>query len=151
MKNYIAYIISGLVIAGLVVYFVFTGQNSSAPTTATPPVDNSGGATPPTSTTPPTTSAGFKDGTFTGPVTDAIYGKIQVAVTISGGKITDISWPVYPDSHGETSQISQRSLPTLKQEVIASQSANVNDVSGATQTSDGFKQSLSAALAQAKA
>jgi uncharacterized protein with FMN-binding domain len=55
----------------------------------------------------------------------------------------------YPDAPGHSSQVSETSLPILKQEVIAAQSANVDTVSGATQTSEAFNQSLSSALSQA--
>ena len=40
-------------------------------------------------------------------------------------------------------------MPVIKQEVIQAQSANVNTVSGATQTSASFIQSISSALSQA--
>jgi uncharacterized protein with FMN-binding domain len=92
----------------------------------------------------------YKNGTYTGSLADAVYGKIQVAVTISGGMITDVTWPTYPNDPGHTTQISDSALPTLKQEAITAQSANVNIVSGATQTSEGFQQSLAVALAQAQ-
>ena len=94
-------------------------------------------------------SPSYKDGTFTGPITNAIYGDMQVAVTISQGKITDVSWPAYPDAPGHTSQESQMALPQLKQETLTAQSANIDIVSGATQTSQAFAQSLAGALAQA--
>jgi uncharacterized protein with FMN-binding domain len=41
-------------------------------------------------------------------------------------------------------------MPYLKQEAIAAQSANVNIISGATDSSYAFRQSLASALAQAK-
>jgi uncharacterized protein with FMN-binding domain len=92
----------------------------------------------------------YTDGTYTGSLADAIYGKLQVTVTISNGMITNVTFPVYPNSPGHTSQVSASALPQLEQEAIASQSANVNIVSGATQDSQAFQQSLAAALAQAK-
>ena len=97
-----------------------------------------------------TATGAYKNGTYTGPVTNAIYGNIQVKVTISGGKIMDVTCPVYPDSGGHTSEVNGYALPQLKQETIAAQSANIDIVSGATQTSEAFQQSLAAALAQAK-
>jgi uncharacterized protein with FMN-binding domain len=41
-------------------------------------------------------------------------------------------------------------MPKLVQEAIQSQSAQVNVISGATQTSQAFSQSLAAALTMAK-
>src|ERR1700733_9290639 len=57
----------------------------------------------------------YKDGTYTGSVADAVYGQLQVSVTISGGMITDVSFPVFPNTPGHTSQVSASALPALKQ------------------------------------
>jgi uncharacterized protein with FMN-binding domain len=92
----------------------------------------------------------FKDGTYTGPVADAFYGPMQVQVIIQGGKISDIKFLQYPNHLGHTSEVSASALPILKQEAIQSQSANVDTISGATQTTDGFKQSLEGALSLAR-
>ncbi|HUC01422.1 MAG TPA: peptidoglycan-binding protein [Candidatus Paceibacterota bacterium] len=97
-----------------------------------------------------TTSSGqYKDGTYTGSVADAFYGNLQVVATIQGGAITDITFPQYPTG-GNSSNVSGWALPTLKQEAITAQSADVHIVSGATQDSQAFQQSLAVALAQAK-
>ncbi len=92
----------------------------------------------------------FKDGTFTGPVTNAIYGNIQVQAIISGGKITDVQFLQHPSDRSRSVAINTLAMPRLTQEAIQAQSANVNVVSGATDSSQAFVQSLSAALAQAK-
>ena len=42
--------------------------------------------------------------------------------------------------------IDQQSIPTLEQEAMQAQSANIQGVSGASYTSAGFEQSLQAAL-----
>ncbi|HVO28948.1 MAG TPA: FMN-binding protein [Candidatus Paceibacterota bacterium] len=164
MKKYAAYVLSAVVVAAFIVYWLVSRPDqANMAANAGAPAGNAGttgasgtpGGTPaPAPTTTPTPAAagnGYKDGTYTGPVADAIYGQLQVAVTVSGGKITDVSWPVYPDSGGHTLQVSQSALPALKQEAIAAQSAKVDIVSGATQTSQAFQQSLAAALAQAQA
>jgi uncharacterized protein with FMN-binding domain len=98
-----------------------------------------------------TTAAGqYKDGTYTGSVADAFYGSIQATVTIKGGAITAITFPQAP-SNGHSGQVSAQALPILAQEAIAAQSANVSVVSGATQDSQAFQQTVASALAQAKA
>ena len=94
-------------------------------------------------------SDNYKDGTYTGSVADAFYGKLQAVVTIKGGLITDVTFPQAP-SGGRSSDVSSRALPALKAETIAAQAASVNTVSGATQDSEAFNQSLAVALAQAK-
>ena len=70
---------------------------------------------------------------------------------IQNGKITDVQFLQYPNDNGHSARVSSFSMPALKQEAIAAQSANVDVVSGATQTSEAFRQSLADALAQAKA
>jgi uncharacterized protein with FMN-binding domain len=128
-----------------------TGTQTPSSTPAGSSPGNGGSVAIGTGTTTVTTGgSGYKDGTYTGTVADAIYGQLQVAVTISGGKITDVAFPVYPNGPGHTSQVSASALPALKQEAIASQSANVSVVSGATQDSAAFQESLASALTQAK-
>ena len=92
----------------------------------------------------------FKDGTYTGPVADAFYGPLQVAAVIQDGKLVDVKALQYPSDRQTSNDISLRSLPILTQEAISTQSANVDIVSGATQISEAFQQSLGAALAMAK-
>jgi len=91
----------------------------------------------------------YKDGTYTGSVADAFYGGVQVAAVISGGRLTDVQILQYPTDRGHSAQIGQQAMPILKSEAIASQSANVDIVSGATQDSQAFEQSLQSALSQA--
>ena len=92
----------------------------------------------------------FKNGTFTGKVTDAFYGNYQVAAVIKGGKLSDVKFLVYPNDRSQSIAINTDAIPTLKSEAISSQSANVNIVSGATQSSKAFQESLASALSQAR-
>ena len=158
----------GVVAVGVgYVVFQYMG-NTGAPVVATNPgtVEQPTNTTPPPSTTPtptptpvptptpaptPAPKGQYKDGSYTGAVADAFYGPMQVRAVISGGKISDVQFLQYPSDRGTTLRISQNAMPILKQEAIANQSAKVNAISGATQTVDGFVQSLSSALAQAKA
>lgn len=119
-------------------------QATAAPTITTTEV----------STTPSpvvkTTAALFKDGTYTGPSSDAYYGNVQVKVVVSGGRITDVVFLDYPQDRRTSILINQQAIPLLKEEAITAQSANVDTISGASQTTRGFRASLSGALAQAK-
>jgi uncharacterized protein with FMN-binding domain len=92
----------------------------------------------------------YKNGQYTGGSQDATYGNVQVEATISGGKLTNVQFLTYPQDNQHSSQVSSESMPILTQEAITAQSANVNIVSGATQTSQAFIQSLGSALAQAQ-
>jgi len=82
-------------------------------------------------------------------VADAYYGNVQVRATISGGKITGVTFLQYPHTHSTSVYINQQAMPYLQQEAIKAQGANVDIVSGATYTSQAFIQSLGSALAQA--
>ena len=110
-------------------------------------------ATPANGSTPPPanqTADIYKNGSFTGNVADAFYGNVQVKAIISGGKITDVQFLQYPNDRGTSIEINTQAMPFLKQEAISAQSAQVDGVSGATQTSRAFIESLQSALEQAK-
>ena len=92
----------------------------------------------------------FKDGTYTGSPEDAFYGTVQVKAIVNGGKITDVQFVQYPNDRARSLAINTLAMPHLTQEAIAVQSANVDIVSGATDSSNAFMQSLASALTQAK-
>lgn len=107
----------------------------TTPTTAPPPPP-----APTKSSAPPKPS-----GTFTGPLEDTQYGAVQVQITVSDGKITNANGSLPQGG----SHIGQDALPQLNQEVLTAQSANIQAVSGATYTSNGYIQSLQHAVDQA--
>ena len=90
------------------------------------------------------------------------WGDLQVTIvvrkttTITGTKkkvtrrITAVSVPTYPDHTDRSIYINQTALPILKSEALRAQSANINMVSGATDSSDAFAQSLQSAILKAK-
>lgn len=90
------------------------------------------------------------------------WGNLQVTIvvrkttTTTGTKkkvmrrITSVSVPTYPNHTDRSVFINQNALPILKSEALKAQSANINLVSGATDTSDGFAQSLQAAILRGK-
>jgi uncharacterized protein with FMN-binding domain len=89
-------------------------------------------------------------GTFTGAVVQEPFGQVQVQITMSGGKLTDVT-VLQMSTHGRSGFISQSAAPILHDEALAAQSANIDLVSGATYTSDAYAQSLQSALDQAHA
>ncbi|MGW4527313.1 FMN-binding protein [Amycolatopsis sp. NPDC004378] len=109
---------------------------------ATPPAPASPGATTPGATT----SGG---GTFTGDAADTRYGPVQVRITVAGGRITDAQAVQYPQESGRDVRINSDAVPELNQETLQAQSAQIDTVSGATYTSEGYQQSLQSALDQA--
>jgi uncharacterized protein with FMN-binding domain len=85
-------------------------------------------------------------GTFTGSTVDTRWGPVQVQVTVAGGKITDVQATVYPQDNPRDQEINAYALPVLHDEAISAQSAQIDAVSGATVTSDGYIESLQAAI-----
>jgi len=104
----------------------------------------------PTAPPAPVVASGYKDGTYTGDPADAFYGNIQIQATISGGKLTNVTFLQYPNDRDRSIEINQQADPILAQEAIQAQSASVDIVSGATDSSQAFVQSLQSALSQAK-
>jgi uncharacterized protein with FMN-binding domain len=125
-------------------------QNSPASTAASPAA---GGTAPPSpaagSATPSSAPSGLKDGTFQGQDFPNNYGDVQVAIVISGGKITDVQTLQMPSDRQRSAEISQAAAPILHDEVIQAQSAQIDTLSGATFTSDSYVQSLQSALDKA--
>ncbi len=130
-----------------------TSSNPSAlPTTVSPGSAKSSQSAPSSSpSTKSTTTSQYKNGTYTGSVADAFYGNVQVSVTVSGGKITAVTFLQHPSDRQTSMMINNQAMPMLSQQAIQAQSANVDGVSGASATSQAFVQSLSSALAKAKA
>lgn len=91
----------------------------------------------------------FKNGEYTGSVADAYYGPLQVKAVITNGQISDVQFLQYPNDRQTSVEINTQAMPYLTQEAIKAQSSNVDGVSGATQTSRAFKESLQSALSQA--
>ncbi|MEU2927631.1 FMN-binding protein [Streptomyces sp. NPDC007251] len=94
-------------------------------------------------------AAGASSGTVTGDATQTQYGTVQVRLTVAGGKITKAE-AVQAPKGGLSDQKTAMAVPRLNQEAVAAQSAQIDAVSGATYTSDGYKKSLQSALDRMK-
>ena len=105
--------------------------------------------TPVKTATPPTPTPTVKsiNGTFTGPVVDVSYGNVQVQITITNGKITDVQALIAPT--GKNDKYTKMSLPTLRQQTLAAQSTSIQGVSGASYTTYGWRKSLQGAMVKA--
>lgn len=97
-----------------------------------------------------TTAGLYRDGEYTGDGADAYYGIVQVKAIIQGGKIADVQFLSYPNDRSTSIEINTQAMPYLITEAIQAQSANVDTVSGASETSGAFRESLASALAKAK-
>lgn len=142
-----------------------TSHSFSAPTNASSPSATAAQSTPgapvltptpvetsaakPTTTVPPvvvvkpTVPAVAAAKTVDGSVVQSGYGKVQVQVTKSAGKITDVTMLLANATDGRSAAFSY-----LIQYAIDANSSNFANLSGATYTSEAFKKSLDAALAK---
>jgi uncharacterized protein with FMN-binding domain len=123
-----------------------TNTTTTTGTTATT------GTTSTSTTNSKTTTSGstsYKDGTYTGTTVQHRYGAVTVTVTISGGKITNVT--AQADSAGDrrSASINSQAVPIMKSEVLAASSGDVQTVSGATYTTTAYITSLQSALAKA--
>ncbi|MEV1068361.1 FMN-binding protein [Streptomyces sp. NPDC050263] len=89
-------------------------------------------------------------GAFTGDAVETQYGNVQVRITVAGGKITK-SEAVQAPKGGTSDQKTADSVPKLNAAAVAAGTADIDSVSGATYTSEGYKKSLQSALDKAKA
>lgn len=87
--------------------------------------------------------------TIDGDAVQTRYGVVQVKVTLQGKKIDSVSFDQIQGYDQRSDEINQSAAPTLVQEALTAQSANVDTVSGATYTSEGYIQSLQSALDKA--
>lgn len=99
----------------------------------------------------PNPAALYKDGTYTGSIADAQWGNVQVQVVIQSGKMANITFLQYPNERSRSVFINSYADPRLISEAIQAQNSTVDAVTGATDSSDAFMQSLSDALSQAQA
>jgi uncharacterized protein with FMN-binding domain len=71
-----------------------------------------------------------------------------VTITVSGGRITQAT-ATYPTS-GQSGVINGKAIPKLNQETLQAQNADIDTVSGATLTSEAYRNSLQAAVDRAR-
>ncbi|WP_431727575.1 FMN-binding protein [Verrucosispora sp. TAA-831] len=124
-------------------------RSTEAPTNRTDSSDAPRTPSAPRTTTAPRPTTR----TVTGPVVRNEYGNVQVRITVSGSRITDAVALELPE---RTAQSEQRSdlvdsrYSGVAGLVVARQSADLDTVSGATATSESYRQSLQAAIDRAR-
>jgi uncharacterized protein with FMN-binding domain len=81
---------------------------------------------------------------------------VHKTTTVTAGKkkvtrkITAVSVPTYPNHTDRSVYINSQALPILKRETLQAQRANINLVSGASDSSQAFAASLQSAILKAK-
>lgn len=106
-----------------------------------PPADSATAAAAPTSATP-TTTAGYKDGTYVA-VGTSRHGDVEVTVTVRKGRM------VAAAISGCSTRYPCSVIAALPGQTVALQTAEVDFVSGATDSSAAYREAVAAALAQA--
>ncbi|SDM85534.1 FMN-binding domain-containing protein [Allokutzneria albata] len=88
--------------------------------------------------------------TVTGPAVATSRGVVQVRITLQDNKITAAEAVRFPNEAGRHREINSRAIPLLNQEAVRAQNAaDIDAVTGATATSQGYRDSLQAALDEA--
>ena len=96
-----------------------------------------------------TSGSSSGDGTYTGDAVMTQYGPVQVQVTVSGGRISKSAVTQVPWNDWRDQEINSYAVPVLNGEAVLAQSSQIDMVSGATFTSEGYIQSLQSAIDQA--
>jgi uncharacterized protein with FMN-binding domain len=120
---------------------------SATTQSATPAPSSSGSSSGSASATPTPTSTGPR--TVTGDTINTKFGPVQVAVTVQGSRITKVELLQVPSENHRDQEINSFAVPQLIDETITAQNAQIDVVSGATYTSDGYVTSLQSALDRA--
>ena len=146
-------------ISGLVLLFSYHTSRNEASTAVVGPGSSGGSASASGSSSgaPSGQSSGSSNGsagsaasgTYTGDSVMTRWGAVQVEITVSDGKITAAEAVEYSQANARDRQINAYALPVLAQEATQAQSADIDAVSGATVTSNGYIQSLQSAIDQA--
>ena len=92
------------------------------------------------------TDSGSTGTTYTGDAVETVWGTVQVEITVQDGTITSADAIQYPDENHHDQEINEYAVPALNAAVAEAQSADIDTISGATVTSDGYRESLQSAL-----
>jgi uncharacterized protein with FMN-binding domain len=77
------------------------------------------------------------------------YGTIQVRIVTVGSRIESVAFAKLQGDEALSDEINAYAGPLLLKRTLIAQSADIDAVSGATYTSDGYRQSLQSALDKA--
>jgi uncharacterized protein with FMN-binding domain len=125
------------------------GTPTEAPTAPNPDTGTSSApaTSPAVTSAPPSPAAGSRS--VAGDPVDTRYGAVQVQLTLSGSRITAVKFLKLEAFDRRSQEINSYAAPILVKETLQAQRAQVDTVSGATYTSDGYEQSVQSALDRA--
>lgn len=142
-------------VAGILAFHTSPSRTALAGgTSASPAASASASGSSSTSSTQTTTTTSHSSSearksttrTTTGEDVNYQYGDLEVKVTMSGSRITNISLAKLDVTDPRSESIDQAAIPDLEQQAISAQSAKIDGVSGASYTSQAYAQSLQSAL-----
>ena len=110
------------------------GPSATAPSTA------------PSPTRKPAEKKKPKKQSVDGPPVRTRWGPVQVRAVIVDGRLTDVIVLQMPSLNGRDREINEYAMPRLRDAAVDAQSADIDVVTGATVTSEGYISSLQAAL-----
>ncbi len=84
--------------------------------------------------------------TFAGDAVETRFGPVQVQITVADGTITSVDVLQVPMEDRHDQMINSRAVPLYNDEAVQAQSADIDVVSGATVTWEGYTQSLQSAI-----
>ena len=139
-------------IAGLVALLTFKSHSPTVPVAATTGTGGGSSSSSSSATTVPgefrsvvgTLAAG--ETTVTGKVANTAYGPVQLELVVKNSKIVKVAVLEQPMNTIHDIQIGEFAFPRLISETLATQTAKIDAVSGASYTSAGYISSLQSAL-----
>ncbi|WP_375424914.1 FMN-binding protein [uncultured Friedmanniella sp.] len=150
MRRIALWLASTVTVVVLLLGYHTSTDKTSAPTPAvgaSPPATEAPSASPTPSSSPSPKISKAK--TYTGSVAQTRWGPVQLEITVTDGKINKVTVLQQPNGNPRDTEINEQALPILIKDTISAQSADIDMVSGATVTSEGYLQSLQAALDEA--
>ena len=85
-----------------------------------------------------------------GPLLTTPFSSIQVQATLHRGKLIDVQTLSLTGSDTHTQALNARAEPILREEALEAGSADIDVVTGATYTSESWRDSLAAAIEAAR-
>jgi uncharacterized protein with FMN-binding domain len=88
--------------------------------------------------------------TATGQTVTTPFSVISVRVTLTGGELTRVETLALDGAGARTQAINAHAEPILREEALRAGSARIHTVSGATYTSESYRESLQSAIDRAR-
>lgn len=136
-------------LAGTLGFKTHAPQTTATAAVTSTATGSSSGSGSSSSTSRRTSTSSSSTATVTSDAIQTMYGDVQLKVTFERGKISAIENLALPSNDPHSVQIANWAGPQLQQSALQRADGQVDAVSGATYTSNGYAQALQSALDQA--